>query len=96
MRRISLVQFISGAGIYGRYGKSDTRRNHCCAGHHCEKGIADTDFLRCIPGGESECDDTGNLFQIHEEKIWRRKKNISDEPACIIIIRNWDIMKVKL
>ena len=29
---------------------------------------------------EIECDDAGNLFQIHEEEIWSRKKDFFDEP----------------
>ena len=57
-----VVQYLSGAGIYGRYREPCPGRHHCGTGYHCEKRIIDPDFLRCVPGRKSECDDTGKLF----------------------------------
>ena len=64
------------------YRKPGAGRNHSSIGHRGEKGITVTYFLRRVPGREPECDTAGGLFQIYEEKIWRRKKDFSHEPIA--------------
>jgi hypothetical protein len=44
--------------------------------------VTDTCYVRHIPDREFICDYAGKLFQVHQEEVWRRQKDIPDEPAA--------------
>ncbi len=53
---------LSGTGIYGRYRQFGFGWHHCIAGHYCSQRIADSYFLRNIPGRKLKRDNAGELF----------------------------------
>jgi hypothetical protein len=65
----------------GDTGSFNAGGSYRCIGHHCAERIADTHFLRRVPGGNIECNNTSELFQIHKEEVRGRKKNILNESA---------------
>jgi phospho-N-acetylmuramoyl-pentapeptide-transferase len=67
---ILVVQHPSGAGVHGRCGRTRIGR---CPGHHCRDrapGNCAGDHGRHLCGGGPVRDAAGDVFQVHQEKVW--------------------------
>ena len=63
---IFMVQFLPGAGFYGRHGKPGHRGNHCRVCHPYPQGTVNPYSLRYFCGGEPVGSYPGGPFQIYK------------------------------